>query len=134
VTSGRETDGSRAARGRVDVGRLGEDLAVEHLVGDGLRVVERNWRCAVGEIDVVAAEESGRGVVAVFCEVKCRTGLGFGGPLESITYAKVRRLRALAAEWLSAHDWRPDDVRLDAIGVIMVAGRAPQVDHVRGIG
>ena len=117
-----------------EVGRIGEDLAVDHLVAQGLRLVERNWRCALGELDVVVAEQTARGTVAVFCEVKTRTGLGYGGPLESITYAKVRRLRSLAAEWLAMHRWRPDDIRLDAVGVIMLAGREPQIDHVRGIG
>ncbi len=125
---------TRARLTRAEVGRLGEDLAVEHLRAQGMRVIERNWRCALGELDAVAAEQTLRGTVAVFCEVKTRTGLGYGGPLESITYAKVRRLRSLAAEWLALHAWRPDDIRLDAVGVIMIAGRAPQIDHVRGIG
>lgn len=126
--------GMRTGLTRMEVGRLGEDLAVEHLQANGLRVVMRNWRCALGELDVVAAEQTARGTIGVFCEVKTRTGLGYGGPLESITYAKVRRLRSLAAEWLSLHRWRPDDIRLDAVGVIMIAGRPPQIDHVRGIG
>lgn len=129
---GARGQGSRLTR--AEVGRVGEDLAVEHLVAQGLRLVERNWRCALGELDVVVAEQTARGAVAVFCEVKTRTGLGYGGPLESITYAKVRRLRSLAAEWLTMHRWRPDDIRLDAVGVILLPGRDPQIDHVRGIG
>ncbi len=67
-----------------------------------MEMLERNWQCAVGEIDIVAEElERGRRTV-VFCEVKCRTGLGFGDPLEAITYAKLRKLRQLAGEWLAA--------------------------------
>ena len=70
----------------------------------------------------------------VFCEVKCRTGLGFGDPLEAITYAKLRKLRQLAGEWLAASGRRPDAIRLDAVGVVMIPGQPPRLTHVRGIG
>ena len=64
-------------------------------------ILDRNWRCRLGEIDIVAMEVEGADRSLVFCEVKCRTGLGFGPPLEAITYAKVRKLRRLAGEWLA---------------------------------
>jgi putative endonuclease len=70
----------------------------------------------------------------VFCEVKCRTGLGFGNPLEAITYAKLRKLRQLSAQWLATEELRADDVRIDAIGVVLLPGQQPQLTHVRGIG
>lgn len=128
-------------RQRIDrrrVGQLGEDLAAAHLVADGMTVVERNWRCRHGEVDIIAREDRAAGTndrrIMVFCEVKCRTGLGFGGPLEAITWAKVRKLRQLAGEWVATHDatWR--GWRIDAIGVICLPGRPPRLDHVRGIG
>ncbi len=124
----------RARTDRRQVGTAGEDLAVAHLRADGFTVVERNWRCPHGEVDIVAVEAVAAHRVVVFCEVKCRTGLGFGGPLESITWAKVRKLRQLAGCWLDQCAWPVDDIRLDAIGVIMLPGRQPQLDHVRGIG
>ena len=96
------------------LGVRGEDLAVAELERDGLVVLERNWRCRAGEIDIVAAERVGAATTIVVCEVKCRSGLGFGDPLEAITHAKLRRLRQLAAEWLAASSWRPDRVRIDA--------------------
>lgn len=119
---------------RLRVGVLGEDLAAAELERQGMSILARNWRCRSGEIDIVAAEfVDGRRTV-VFCEVKCRTGLGFGVPLESITHAKVRRLRQLAGEWLAAVGEGPDRIRLDAVGVVLLPGREPQVTHVRGIG
>ena len=60
-----------------------------------MQVLERNWRCRLGEIDIVAAEVGEAGLTLVFCKVKCRSGLGFGHPLEGITITKVRTLRQL---------------------------------------
>src|SRR3954464_14821429 len=74
------------------LGRRGEDLAARYLTDLGYRILARNWRCRSGEIDLVAADlEPGRRTI-VFCEVKTRSGLGFGDPLEAITWAKGRRL------------------------------------------
>ena len=116
------------------LGVRGEDLAVAELEREGLTILARNWRCRVGEIDIVARENvRGRSTV-VFCEVKCRSGLGFGDPLEAITYAKVRKLRQLAAEWLAESESQPDTIRVDAIGVLMLRGAPPIVRHERGIG
>lgn len=118
---------------RRQTGRQGEDLAAEHLCADGMTIVERNWRCRHGEVDIVAAEGEGPSATLVFCEVKCRRGLGYGGPLEAITWAKTRKLRQLAAEWLATREAGRRAVRIDAIGVLWLPGRAPQIDHVRGI-
>jgi putative endonuclease len=84
---------------------------------------------------VVALDRSDGRRTAVFCEVKCRTGRNYGDPLESITYAKVRRLRQLSAEWLSQHrDISIDAVRLDAIGVLLQRDHRPVLVHITGIG
>ena len=120
--------------GRQQVGARGEDLAVAELQRQGMEVVARNWRCPVGEIDVVAVERVQGRQTLVFCEVKCRTGLGFGNPLEAITYTKLRKLRQLSAQWLATEELRADDVRIDAIGVVLLPGQQPQLTHVRGIG
>jgi putative endonuclease len=93
----------------------------------------RNWRCRLGEIDIVAAEAAPTGLTLVFCEVKCR-GLGFGHPLEAITYTKMRTLRQLAALWMREHRMRASSIRLDAIGVVLQPGREPSLTHVRAVG
>jgi putative endonuclease len=128
----------RTRQTRREVGQRGEELAAAELERLGMVVVARNWQCALGEIDIVAEELSAGRRTIVFCEVKCRTGLGFGDPLEAITYAKLRKLRQLAAEWMTSLD--PNDVRrkgrirLDAIGVVMLPRETPRLTHLRGIG
>ena len=84
------------ANARQTLGARGEDLAVAELERQGMTILARNWRCRLGEIDIVAAEVVGGRTTVVFCEVKCRSGLGFGDPLEAITWKKLRTLRSLA--------------------------------------
>lgn len=117
---------------RQALGQLGEELAARLLEEQGCQVLERNWRCSEGEIDIVARELSTATVV--FCEVKCRRGLGFGDPLEAITWAKLRKLRQLAAIWCGRSEQRPAAIRIDAVGVVLRPGEAPVLSHVRGVG
>ena len=119
---------------RQAVGRRGEDLAVAELERQGMEVLARNWRCGrLGEVDVVALDRQSAVPTVVVCEVKCRSGLGFGHPLEAITWAKLRTLRQLAAEWVRDHPTGPVRVRIDAIGVVLLAGHEPQLTHARGV-
>lgn len=122
------------SRSKQQVGVRGEDLAVAELRQQGMEILARNWRCRTGEIDIVAAEQVGGRCTLVFVEVKCRTGLGFGHPLEAITWAKIRKLRQLAAEWMTVHQRAASAVRIDAIGVVLMAGQAPELTHVRAVG
>lgn len=121
------------------VGRLGEDLADAHLRQLGWEIVERNWRCSDGELDIIAREPlPGDQTALVFVEVKYRSGLGFGDPLEAITRAKVKKLGELALLWLrERHDtgletWA-DQIRVDAVGVLRQPGDVHRITHVRGI-
>jgi putative endonuclease len=123
-----------ATESKKQIGMRGEDLACAELERLGMQVLERNWRCRLGEIDIVAAEAGPAGLTLVFCEVKCRSGLGFGHPLEAITYAKMRTLRQLAALWMREHRRKASSIRLDAIGVVLAPGQEPSVTHVRGVG
>src|SRR6516165_5362066 len=99
-------------------------MAVEYLERAGLRVLDRNWRSTDGEIDIVAVERR----VLVVCEVKTRSGTGFGTPLEAVTRHKQARLRRLAAQWLVAHGVLFDEVRIDAIGVLRDSGGEFQIE------
>jgi putative endonuclease len=109
-------------------GRFGEELATTHLISQGLVVLDRNWRCDVGEVDIVARE----GDVLVICEVKTRSSRRFGSPLEAITPAKAARLRRLAARWVSEHDVRPTQIRIDLVGIVIGNGVAHDLEYVRG--
>jgi putative endonuclease len=118
---------------RLATGARGEAVAAGYLADLGWAVVDRNWRAGrLGELDLVAREPNGGRGVLVFCEVKTRTGLGFGAPLEAVTREKLRRLYRLALAWLAAHEVRADRIRVDAIGVLLTPGEAPRIDHVRG--
>jgi putative endonuclease len=118
------------ADGRQQLGRYGEAYAARYLVEHGMEVLDRNWRCAAGEIDLVLRD----GDVLVVCEVKTRSSEVFGSALEAVTERKAARLRRLAARWLADHRLRPHDVRIDLVGVLAPPGRTPRVDHVCGVG
>lgn len=110
------------------LGAYGERLAAHHLLATGLRLAARNWRCADGEVDIIAWD----GDVLVFCEVKTRRGNEFGTPAESVVPAKTRRLRRLAAQWLQTTAANPREVRFDVIEVRAPRSGAPRVDHIKG--
>ena len=112
---------------RTELGRHGERIAAAYLARAGLRVLDRNWRCREGELDLVARD----GDALVFCEVKTRKGTGFGHPAEAVTAAKRRRLRQLAAAWLVAHDEHAPDLRFDVVGVHVPAAGPARVVHLR---
>ncbi len=115
---------------RTELGALGEQVAVEHLLALGMVVLQRNWRCRYGELDVIAAEGAS---TVVFVEVKTRTGDGFGGLPEAVTPAKVRRIRRLAGLWLADQSTRWREVRIDVVGVRLGRRRDPEVTHLRGV-
>jgi putative endonuclease len=128
--------------GRGALGRFGEDLAARWLGGAGLAVLERNWRCRAGEIDIVAWEEGEAGAL-VMCEVKTRRAGRRAGPFQhpmaALTPRKARRLRELAQRWLSErwltmHAAPPaGGVRIDLVGVLLPERGAPVVEHVKGV-
>ena len=111
------------------LGAYGERVAAAFLERAGLRVLESNWRCSEGELDLVLLD----GPVLVVCEVKTRTGEGGAGPHEAITPAKLERLERLAERWQVEHDVRADDVRIDLVAVHHPRRGAARVEHVRGL-
>lgn len=111
---------------RRELGRYGEDAACAHLEGGGYTIVERNWRTRTGELDIIAA----KGGTTVFVEVKSRSGTAFGEPEEAVTPLKVRRIRALAAQYL-ASSGRHGEVRFDVISVLVEpAGGLVELRHL----
>lgn len=111
------------------LGQQGEQLAADFLTGAGMEILERNWRCSRGEIDIVAVA----GRTLVVCEVKTRSGVGFGTPLESITRQKASRLRALAVAWVKAHGVFFEEIRIDVVGVLRGATGEFTIQHVQGV-
>ena len=100
---------------RREYGDEGESLAVAWYVAQGYEVLERNWRCRDGELDLVVR----RGRTVVFCEVKRRRTTRYGTPAESITYEKKQRIRHLAARWLrESATMRPGEIRFDVAAIL----------------
>ncbi|MBW3644613.1 MAG: YraN family protein [Actinobacteria bacterium] len=101
-------------RARRALGSAGEDLAAAEYERRGYQVLARNWRCREGELDLVLRS----GSTVVFCEVKARSTLAFGSPLEAVTAAKRRRIRLLATRWLQQSGVRAGELRFDVVGVL----------------
>lgn len=115
------------------VGRYGERVAARYLHDTGLVVLETNWRCEIGELDIVARD----GDCLVICEVKTRTSEAFGSPIEAVTRRKEARLRRLAGAWVSAHPAVArglSDLRIDVVGVLRPRRGPAQITHLAGVG
>ena len=108
------------------LGRRGEAIAARHLERSGFTILERNWRCTQGEIDLVAQD----GDEVVFVEVKTRSSVDYGHPLEAITPVKLARLRRLAGAWCAEHPGVAARIRIDAVGVIAPRRGDVVVEHL----
>ncbi len=104
-------------------GRIGEDAALSAYRRRGFREIARNWRCALGEVDLIVEREG----VLVFCEVKTRSGAAFGGGYEAVTWSKRRRLRRLAEAFLAEGAPAHRQVRFD-VASVWLAQRGPDVE------
>jgi putative endonuclease len=101
-------------------GRDGEDAALRVYQRRGFRLLARNWRCPLGELDLVLR----RGGLLVFCEVKSRTGSAFGGGYEAVTWSKRRKLRQLAEAFLATAGQPSSGIRFDVASVWLGGGTA----------
>lgn len=112
---------------RRSLGRWGENLAANYLAAEGLAVIERNWRCRDGEIDLVARD----GETFVFVEVKTRRGRDFGAPEEALTPRKAQKLLALGQIYMAEHDLDDTNWRIDLVAVELDArGRFLRCEHL----
>ncbi len=100
---------------RDDLGKKGEELAVSHLESLGYKTVERNFRCRLGEIDIIAYH----GKTLVFVEVRTRKSCQFGSPLSSVTYRKQKKLITLAKFYMKKHRLFERVARFDVVGIIL---------------
>ncbi len=112
------------------LGSLGEDYAAAWLAAQGWRILDRNWHCRYGELDIVAMNSES---CLVFIEVKTRRATRFGTPQEAVTQAKQRNLRRAAVQWLQApdHHIKHRGMRFDVITVMLRDGQ-PNVQHIKG--
>jgi len=113
-------------RERISTGKLGEDIAADHLSGVGYKILERNFRCPLGEIDIVARDHD----TLVFVEVRSRRTDNYGSPLESVGLAKQKKISTVAAYYLNRHGSQQIKARFDVVAVKLPPSR-PEVEHIR---
>ncbi|GAM11431.1 hypothetical protein OR1_03747 [Geobacter sp. OR-1] len=109
------------------VGSQGEDLATAFLEWQGYVILERNYRCKGGEVDIVAKE----GKTVVFVEVKTRRTASYGVPQLSVTPFKQRQIMKASLTWLASHRQLEAPARFDVIAIILHGDGEPAFDHIR---
>lgn len=125
---GHKRGGEKTRTSHLDLGAEGEELAKRYLEDRGIVVLARNWRCREGELDIVATD----GEQLIVCEVKTRSGTGYGTPAEAVTAEKVARIRLLTDQWLATYrvGWVP--VRFDVVAILRRPDGKPVVEHIEG--
>lgn len=116
-------------RRNCEKGKIGESIAEEYLTGKGFQVVNKNWRYSrQGEIDLIAKDKD----TLVFIEVKARSNINFGYPIEAINHNKMNKIRTLAGLYLSENkNLKFKKLRFDAVSVIL--GEKPEIKHYKDI-
>ena len=111
----------------LELGRAGEDAAAAFYRRRGYRIVDRNYRCRSGEIDLVVR----RGHLLVFCEVKTRSSAQWGAPAEAVRALKQNRIRRSAGTWLAEHRGSRRELRFDVVSVAVVE-KGLELTHLPG--
>ena len=121
IMAGMDTDRKGNNMTRKEIGDFGEQVAAGWLKRNGYGIIERNFRCKAGEIDIIAC----RGGTLVFTEVKTRTGDAFGWPAEAVDHSKQMHMRRAAEWYLHMHRIYDTPVRFDVVEVLL--------DHLKGV-
>ncbi|GAA2197649.1 YraN family protein [Sinomonas flava] len=116
-------------RAKDRLGARGERLAEEYLRSLGAAILDRNWRCAEGELDIVAADAG----TLVAVEVKARRSWDYGHPFEAVDPAKLARLVRLLGLWAREHGARGRQRRVDVVAVTGPAGEQSVLEHLMGV-
>lgn len=119
----------RKSRNR-QIGAFGEATIAAYLQSRNFEIIDRNWRIKEGEIDLIASDQSG---VIHFVEVKTRSSLAFGDPLEAIDRSKARRLQRLALAWLVTSNHFGHEFSIDVAAVLLAADGSHTIDYRENI-
>jgi putative endonuclease len=111
------------------VGSLGEEIASSHLTACGYRILERNFRCRGGEVDIIARDPVDKSLV--FIEVKTRRGLTYGVPQLAVTPFKQRQISKAALTWLSKNRLHDTNARFDVIAILLHTDAAHSIEHIK---
>lgn len=124
-----ETSPEPPPTGNKGTGNLGEELAANFLAARGYRILERNFRCRGGEVDIIAQDPCDKSLV--FVEVKARRGLTYGVPQLAVTPFKQRQISKAALTWLSKNRLHDTNARFDVIAILLHTDAAHGIDHIR---
>ena len=113
--------------GKASVGDRGDAIAEAFLRGKKFRILERNFRCKAGEVDIVARD----GKTLVFVEVKARKNEAYGPPQLAVTAFKQRQISKAALVWLAKNKMENSAARFDVIAILMADHEVPQIEHIR---
>ena len=114
--------------GNKSVGNLGEEIAASYLTGRGYRILERNFRCKGGEVDIIARNPVDKSLI--FIEVKTRRGLTYGVPQLAVTSFKQRQISKADLTWLSKNRLHDTNARFDVIAILLHTDAAHSIEHI----
>ena len=112
----------------ITVGKLGEEIAAAFLTARGYRILERNFRCKGGEVDIIARDPADKSLI--FLEVKARRGLSYGVPQLAVTPFKQRQISKAALTWLSKNRLHDTNARFDVIAILLDSNGHHNVEHI----
>ena len=115
--------------GNKKTGELGEEVAANFLIAHGYRILERNFRCKGGEVDIIARDPGDNSLV--FIEVKARRGLSYGVPQLAVTPFKQRQISKAALTWLSKNRLHDTNARFDVIAILLHTDGQHAIDHIK---
>lgn len=118
-----------ATGGNKGTGELGEEVAANFMIGHGYRILERNFRCKGGEVDIIARDPGDKSLV--FIEVKTRRGLAYGVPQLAVTPFKQRQISKAALTWLSKNRMHDTNARFDVIAILLHTDGRHAIDHIK---
>ena len=112
----------------ITVGKLGEEVAAAFLTARGYRMLERNFRCKGGEVDIITRDPTDSSLV--FVEVKARRGLSYGVPQLAVTPFKQRQISKAALTWLSKNRLHDTNARFDVIAILLATNGQHKIEHI----
>jgi putative endonuclease len=115
--------------GNKGTGELGEEVAAEFMTARGYRILERNFRCKGGEVDIIARDPGDRSLV--FIEVKARRGLSYGVPQLAVTPFKQRQISKAALTWLAKNRLHDQNARFDVLAILLHTDGQHAIDHIK---
>ncbi len=115
--------------GNKGTGDLGEEIATNFMLTHGYRILERNFRCKGGEVDIIARDPGDKSLV--FIEVKTRRGLSYGVPQLAVTPFKQRQISKAALTWLAKNRLHDTNARFDVVAILLHTDGLHAIDHIK---